>query len=218
MKLFTYDNYRTTKIERENYVYMAQIAEMAERFEDMVQFVKAFISSPKEGQSYIVLSEKEKNLFSIAFKTVSASKRNSLRILLSSYSNKDLMDNPVLYNEIDTMASTLKGELTAICEEVVSICHNSTANPNIMPEDKVFFNKMVGDYYRYVAEFASGEERDSISRKAQEAYEIATDAGIKGNLSPVSPCMLGLALNHSVYYYEIVGDADAVCFFGFITI
>ena len=32
-----------------------------------------------------------------------------------------------------------------------------------------------GDYYRYLAEFANGDERKKASDSAQEAYKLATD-------------------------------------------
>ena len=38
-------------------------------------------------------------------------------------------------------------------------------------EATTFFNKMVGDYYRYLSEHVEGEELESAKYKAQEAYD-----------------------------------------------
>lgn len=201
---------RLSEIDRENAIYMAQVAEVAERFDDMVEYVKKYLVPFQEGCDYIVLSEKEKNLFSIAYKSVSTLKRNSLRILVSSKNSKELMEKSDISEEIEGFVNKLKTELKQLCDEVVDYCNKIMENPSLSPADSVFYNKMVGDYDRYIAEFMSGEEKDNLSKKADEAYKKAREMGEKGNLSPVSPAMLGLALNHSVYYYEIVGDAETV--------
>ena len=47
--------------------------------------------------------------------------------------------------------------------------------PNSQSEEaKVFFLKMKADYYRYIAEFVSAEERNDAAKKAQTAYEEAS--------------------------------------------
>ena len=37
-------------------------------------------------------------------------------------------------------------------------------------EGKAFFVKMVGDYYRYIAENAKGDNLDKVKQSALEAY------------------------------------------------
>ena len=49
---------RLSEIDRENAIYMAQVAEVAERFDDMVEYVKKYLVPFQEGCDYIVLSEK----------------------------------------------------------------------------------------------------------------------------------------------------------------
>ena len=66
-----------------------------------------------------------------------------------------------------------------------------------------------GDYYRYTAEFLKGEERENGAKKAAEAYEKALKTSEK--LATTNPIRLGLALNFSVFYYEIVTDYNKAC-------
>jgi 14-3-3 protein epsilon len=40
-------------------------------------------------------------------------------------------------------------------------------------EATVFYNKMKGDYYRYLAEFTAGEKRTQASERSLEAYKAA---------------------------------------------
>ena len=68
---------------------------------------------------------------------------------------------------------------------------------------------MKGDYNRYIAEYAQGDLKDKVSQAALDAYGLASkDAA---NLSPIHPISLGLALNFSVFYYEVMGDHDKAC-------
>ncbi|KAL9683665.1 hypothetical protein QQ045_015492 [Rhodiola kirilowii] len=65
---------------------------------------------------------------------------------------------------------------------------------------------MKGDYYRYLAEFKIGDERKEAAEILQAAQEIAN-----ADLAPTHPIRLGLALNFSVFYYEILKSPDRAC-------
>jgi len=77
-------------------------------------------------------------------------------------------------------------------------------------ESKVFYLKMKGDYYRYLAEVATGDQRSSVVDESQKAYQEAFDVS-KGKMQPTHPIRLGLALNFSVFYYEILNAPDRAC-------
>ena len=73
-------------------------------------------------------------------------------------------------------------------------------------EGKVFFHKMKGDYYRYLGEFLEGNDRKDVIDAAQDAYKVASSEA--ENLKSTHPIRLGLALNYSVFYYEILNSPD----------
>jgi len=62
---------------------------------------------------------------------------------------------------------------------------------------------MKGDYYRYIAEYAVAEKRNAAAQKALTSYQEAHEIAQK-SLSTTHPVKLGLALNFSVFYYEIM--------------
>ena len=79
-------------------------------------------------------------------------------------------------------------------------------------ESKAFFQKMIGDYYRYVAESAGEDKIEQVKSGALKGYEEA-DKLSKG-LNACNPIRLGLALNYSVFYYEVMNDHKKACEFG----
>lgn len=75
---------------------------------------------------------------------------------------------------------------------------------------QVFYLKMKGDYYRYLAEVADADSRQATVDKSKDAYEAAFDIS-KTEMAPTHPIRLGLALNFSVFYYEINNSPAEAC-------
>jgi hypothetical protein len=67
-----------------------------------------------------------------------------------------------------------------------------------------------GDYYRYLAEFKTGNERKEAADQSLKAYEAASNTAVT-DLAPTHPIRLGLALNFSVFYYEILDSPERAC-------
>lgn len=72
---------------------------------------------------------------------------------------------------------------------------------------------MVADYYRYVAESASPEKLEEVKHGALEYYNKASDIANK-DLNACNPIRLGLALNFSVFYFEVMNDHKKACELG----
>ena len=66
---------------------------------------------------------------------------------------------------------------------------------------------MVGDYYRYIAENAKGDALEDVKEKANAAYKEANEI----TLAACNPIKLGLALNYSVFNYEVLKDHKKAC-------
>ena len=79
-------------------------------------------------------------------------------------------------------------------------------------ENVVFFLKMCGDYNRYLAEMYmdESEEFNTAKQCAMDTYNEAYKKSQEG-LESTHPIRLGLALNRSVFYYEIVRDRSEAC-------
>ena len=78
------------------------------------------------------------------------------------------------------------------------------------PEAQVFYHKMKGDYYRYISEYTTGADHDKAGNNAHEAYKAASEKA-EGSLKTTHPIRLGLALNYSVFHYEVKNDPSKAC-------
>jgi hypothetical protein len=88
-------------------------------------------------------------------------------------------------------------------------------DPRCSIEERAFFWKMIGDYYRYASEAsssqASKEQRlPRFKKGALEGYSKAMELCNQG-LKPYNQVVLGLALNFSVFHYEVMGDPLKAC-------
>jgi 14-3-3 protein epsilon len=187
-------------MDRESLIYLAKLAEQAERFDEMVDHMKAVAGKPTE------LSVEERNLLSVAYKNVIGSRRASWRVL-SSIEQKTDPDKIALVKDYKTKIET---ELVRICDDILAIIVNHLVPNSSNEEGKVFYYKMKGDYHRYLSEFQDGDVRKKSSADALEAYESASTVANHA-LAPTHPIRLGLALNFSVFYYEILNSPDRAC-------
>lgn len=97
-----------------------------------------------------------------------------------------------------------------ICNYILSVIDEHLMLSSSTRESTVFYYKMKGDYYRYLAEFKFGNDRKEAADKSLKAYEAATSAAAT-DLLPTHPTRLGLALNYSVFYYLILNSPKRAC-------
>jgi len=187
-------------MDRDSLVYCAKLAEQAERFDEMVSYMKDVAKQPKE------LSVEERNLLSVAYKNVIGSRRASWRVISSIEQKGDPDKLPL----IQKYKKTIETELEDICSDILQIIKDDLIPNTESEEGKVFYFKMKGDYHRYLAEFQAGDVRKESSAEALEAYTSAQTIANQG-LAPTHPIRLGLALNFSVFYYEILNSPDRAC-------
>merc|ERR1712185_783867 len=102
------------------------------------------------------------------------------------------------------------GELHKICNEILSLLSGDLVGKATENESKVFYHKMRGDYYRYIAEFTKPPEKNKAADSATSAYQEAFDIA-QTHLLVTHPIRLGLALNFSVFHYEVLGNQDEAC-------
>merc|ERR1711976_15541 len=192
------------KMSRDENVYMAKLAEQAERYDEMVEFMKKVASD--EGD----LSVEERNLLSVAYKNVVGARRASWRIISSIEQKEENKGNTGNVSRIKEYRNKVEKELTDICNDILSVLDEHLIPSAQVGESKVFYYKMKGDYYRYMAEFLTEEKRKEAAESSCTAYKEATTIAAD-DLPTTHPIRLGLALNFSVFYYEIMESPDKAC-------
>lgn len=192
------------KMGHEDAVYLAKLAEQAERYEEMVENMKIIASEDRD------LTVEERNLLSVAYKNVIGARRASWRIVTSIEQKEESKGNSSQVGLIKEYRQKIEAELAKICDDILDVLDKHLIPSAKSGESKVFYHKMKGDYHRYLAEFAVGDRRKESADKSLEAYKAATEVA-QTELPPTHPIRLGLALNFSVFYYEILNAPDQAC-------
>lgn len=188
---------------REELIYMAKICEQTERFEDMLDTMKKVCEMDTE------LSTEERNLLSVAYKNTVGSRRTAWRALTSIESKEEGKGGKHL-ELIKEYKAKIEKELNDYCSDIITLLKTKLISKAASDEEKVFYLKMCGDYYRYKAEYASGDDHKTATEEASSSYGEATEIA-KNKLKTTHPIRLGLALNYSVFFYEIKNDAIYAC-------
>lgn len=175
-------------------VMMAKVAEQTERYDEMVLCMKKIVKQNSE------LTQDERNLLSVAYKNVIGSRRSAWRIVTSIEARETEKGSSDNLGIIGTLRKQFESELGSVCEDLLHLLDTYLIPAAPGGECKVFYLKMKGDYHRYWAEVADGEDQ---KKAALAAYESAHEAAKKG-LQPTHPIRLGLVLNLSVFHYEIL--------------
>ncbi|KAL1638544.1 hypothetical protein SLS58_008873 [Diplodia intermedia] len=221
--------------ERESKTFLARLCEQAERYDEMVTYMKLSADADNrklqryarsrragkviEGNTWLTqqlsqlggeLTVDERNLLSVAYKNVVGTRRASWRIISSIEQKEESKGSDKHVGTIRDYRQKIETELEKVCQDVLDVLDDSLIPKAESGESKVFYHKMKGDYHRYLAEFASGEKRKVAATAAHEAYKTATDVA-QTELTPTHPIRLGLALNFSVFYYEILNSPDRAC-------
>uniref|UniRef100_F2Z4Y1 Tyrosine 3-monooxygenase/tryptophan 5-monooxygenase activation protein eta n=1 Tax=Sus scrofa TaxID=9823 RepID=F2Z4Y1_PIG len=191
--------------DREQLLQRARLAEQAERYDDMASAMKAVTELNEP------LSNEDRNLLSVAYKNVVGARRSSWRVI-SSIEQKTMADgNEKKLEKVKAYREKIEKELETVCNDVLALLDKFLIKNcnDFQYESKVFYLKMKGDYYRYLAEVASGEKKNSVVEASEAAYKEAFEIS-KEHMQPTHPIRLGLALNFSACLLAKQAFDDAI--------
>ena len=181
--------------EMEELSSLAQVAEIAERFEDAAKYMEDLIKKKKED-----LTKEEKNIFYNSNKYIINSKRCALRttnILEEKEKKHSTQYIPIVTN----YKNILESEINDISKNIINIINTYLLKKTLSDESKVFYLKMKADYCRYICEIINTNENQIYVEESEKCYKEAND--LVQNFPWTNPIRLGLSLNYSVFYYEI---------------
>merc|ERR1712051_342950 len=156
------------------------------------------------------LSVEERNLLSVAYKNAVGSRRAAWRIISSVQEKEKSKQNTEQAAWAKEYCTKVETELQDICDKILGLLENTLIGKASTGESKVFYHKMKADYYRYIAEFRDGDEKAKAAENARKAYEEASTVA-NTDLAVTHPIRLGLALNYSVFQYEVLSQPEEAC-------
>ncbi|CCW67684.1 unnamed protein product [Phytomonas sp. Hart1] len=185
---------------REQLILTAKLAEQCERYDEVLVCMKRAVKLDPH------LSREERNLLSVAYKNIIGGRRSCWRSITSLELKEEAKKEKNL-NLIKGFKRQVEKELAEICTDVLELSDKYLIPAADNDESKVYYYKLKGDYHRYYAEIeASSEAQKNL---ALDAYTLASEHITSLNVT--SPVRLGLALNFSVLYYEILKRPDMGC-------
>jgi len=191
-------------IKREENVFMANLTGQAERYHEMVEYIKNIV------QLQVELTIVERNLLSVAYMNLVGTRRESWYSISSTIQKEECMGNSIHLLRIKEYRIKVEKELNEICDDILKLLEDYLITGATTAESEVHYLKMKGDYHRYSAEIATGEERKDQTRDSLDAYTRASVIALS-DLAPTHPVRLGLALNFSVFYYDIMNSTEQAC-------
>lgn len=133
------------------------------------------------------LSSEERNVLSVAFKNVVGSRRAAWRVL-TSIEQKEMKKDKGRDNveKVREYKETIENELLHMCRDILDLLDNHLIKNASVPEAQVFYKKMKGDYYRYIAEFAKAADKEDAQGASRDTYQEASNVA-KDHLEPTHP-------------------------------
>merc|ERR1712125_116929 len=185
-------------------VYFAKLAEQAERYDEMANHME------NVGKGGDELSVEERNLLSVAYKNAVGSRRAAWRIITSVEQKEKSKGNDGNAGFAKEYCAKVESELQKICDTILGLLDSNLIPKASTGKSKVFYQKMKADYYRYIAEFSEKDAKEKAAENARMGYEEAHKVAEK-DLAVTHPIRLGLALNYSVFQYEVLQNPDEAC-------
>merc|ERR1712183_962974 len=137
----------------------------------------------------VELTVEERNLLSVAYKNVIGARRASWRIISSIEQKEEHKGSEDKLGMIRTYRDQVEKELREICQDILDVLDKHLIPSSTTGESKVFYYKMKGDYHRYLAEFATGNDRKEAAENSLVAYKAASD--IDDRTAPHTPHQTG---------------------------
>ena len=185
-----------SEMTREEKVYLIQLAEKAEQWEDMLNFMREFLKDVTD------LNPAEQTLFLSAYKISANNLRAEIRGLTAVEEN--LSSENINTDQLREIRNRLWVDLTALCKEA-----NENIEKLLVPEldcrSEILYRKLKGDFIRYVLDNLKDHKEKTAEIKAMmDQYKRAIKmASPKNDFNPTDPLVLSVSINYAVALYEV---------------
>ena len=168
---------------------------------DMAEYVQ------RVGEQLSELLVEGWNLLPLVYKVAIGSRRAAWRVITSLEQKEKFKGKEQLVSHAKEYVAKVEGELQKIRDGILALMDKKPIPSPSTDESKTFYYKMKGDYYRYLAEFATGDAKSKACEDACFAYAEATQIAEK-DLVVTHPIRLAMALNSSVFQSEVLQSPE----------
>lgn len=182
--------------EKDDLTRKAAVTYKLKRFDDMAAAMKGAVETGFE------LNIDDRNLLATAYSLAVDERRDSL-IAVKDIENQSEQDK----QSSRKYREKIEKEIKEKCLEFLSIFDEI---PIHRSEDIVFNVKTEGDFYTYLAEVSTDDEREKYLQLSHELYQRAYDLSNVA-LEPTHPLRLGTAITLSEFNFDILKDENTAC-------
>eukprot|EP00658_Telonema_sp_P-2_P060351 TRINITY_DN49295_c0_g2_i2.p1 TRINITY_DN49295_c0_g2~~TRINITY_DN49295_c0_g2_i2.p1 ORF type:complete len:302 (+),score=89.16 TRINITY_DN49295_c0_g2_i2:199-1104(+) len=205
-EVFEEQNYRTEEL-----MLQCELLDKAGEYEGMLNCA---ICRVKKMEPMTIEEEiDQRDMFAVACKKFMHAKLDQWRVLRER--RAELQTNS-LGTRRDIINDYLKEFNQSILTHLNKVCTivDDILIPNSSSEaNKIFFYKMLADYYRHCVDFHEVNSDEAVNMEYNKAveearmnYEYAMQLADNAELHPTDPIYLALVLNFSTYLYDMQND------------
>ena len=187
--------------ERDDLIRMIQVLDATPRHDGMIEYMKKVIDLNP------VLSKTEQCLLSVCYKNFIDVSRGNLRALEAYLKDNEPNSRTKCIEYLQNRQQQIADELKNYCNDLLELVDTKLLPVANDDESKAFYIKLKADYYRYLCEALSDQEKEEASEKADQQYKEAIELANKF-LKSYSPSSLGIFLNYCVYLCETAQKKD----------
>jgi len=170
----------------------------------MIDILKPYFESKPHDDSDLTLEER--NLLQVAYKNAVGLRRIAWRAAKKANSTQKFI---TFKQPIGDYMKKLEDECTEICKDLLGLITKHLypkAKAAGNTEAMVYFMKLQGDYFRYVAEVSEGERHTKGVDRCLKCYNEGIE--LAEHLQPGDPTRLSLQLNFSIFCYEWIEEQE----------
>ena len=175
------------------------LALRTKNFDNMTEIMVDMIKKKKED-----LNKEERELFTIALRNTFHSRKKAIKACVLREDLENLWITPFNLDYINFYKNKIIKERKYWCVLLIETIESHLIPKTTDTDNKAFYTKLMADYYRYIAEYAGGEEKQQSIDKSLEYYKQATE--LAKCLPRENATKMGIALNFSILYSDLLND------------
>ncbi|EAY09702.1 14-3-3 protein [Trichomonas vaginalis G3] len=152
--------------------------------------------------------QNERQLLVLIYKTAIDPIRETIRTLSMYRDSSKESGQSEQAQMIDDVCQSSIHDLDELCAQGLDLVDKVLLPACQDPAGIAFYQKLRGDFYRYMVEFAKEDKIDEIKKNADSAYSAALQTATE-KLPSSNPIRLGVILNYAVFKFEHAEETGA---------